>query len=57
MFITLSDTIFYSTAFGTNGRSLLALGGWIGSWEVWALCLRNALSNHLHQMILFTPFA
>ncbi len=36
MFITLPDATLYSTAFGTNGRSLLALGGWIGSWELWA---------------------
>lgn len=36
MFITLDDTRIFSAAFGPKTTPpLLALGGWIGSWEDW----------------------
>ena len=37
MFITVEDAQLYTTAFGpTTAPPLLALSGWIGSWEDWA---------------------
>ncbi|MCB9452563.1 MAG: alpha/beta hydrolase [Anaerolineaceae bacterium] len=36
MFITLDDAQIFATAFGSKtAPPLLALGGWIGSWEDW----------------------
>lgn len=36
MFITLDDTKLFATAFGAKSApNILALGGWIGSWEDW----------------------
>jgi pimeloyl-ACP methyl ester carboxylesterase len=36
MFITLDDTKIFAAAFGSkNLPPILALGGWIGSWEDW----------------------
>jgi pimeloyl-ACP methyl ester carboxylesterase len=35
MFITHNDAQIYAVAFGSSPRTLLALGGWAGSWEVW----------------------
>lgn len=36
MFITLDDTRIFATAFGLKTQpAILALGGWIGSWEDW----------------------
>lgn len=36
MFITVDEAKIYTTAFGPKGRTILGLGGWIGSWELWA---------------------
>jgi pimeloyl-ACP methyl ester carboxylesterase len=37
MFITVGDAQLYTTAFGSRAAPpLLALSGWIGSWEDWA---------------------
>ncbi|MCB0014990.1 MAG: alpha/beta hydrolase [Anaerolineales bacterium] len=38
MFITVGAAKIYATAFGpaTATRTILGLGGWIGSWELWA---------------------
>ena len=36
MFISRDDAQLYTVAFGDGPRALLALGGWIGSWELWA---------------------
>ena len=36
MFITANNAQLFTISFGQGGRSLLALGGWAGSWEVWA---------------------
>ena len=37
MFISLADTKLYATAFGSpSNRAILGIGGWIGSWELWA---------------------
>jgi pimeloyl-ACP methyl ester carboxylesterase len=37
MFISLGDTKLYATAFGSpSNRTILGIGGWIGSWELWA---------------------
>lgn len=35
MFIARPDAQIYAVAFGAGPRTLLALGGWVGSWEVW----------------------
>lgn len=35
MFITHQDAQLYSVDFGNSPRTLLALGGWAGSWELW----------------------
>ena len=36
MFITTNDATIYATAFGSpTAPALLAIGGWIGSWELW----------------------
>jgi pimeloyl-ACP methyl ester carboxylesterase len=36
MFIAHDDARFYAVRFGAGTRSLLAMGGWTGSWEVWS---------------------
>lgn len=37
MFIQVEDAKIYATAFGSKSApALLALSGWIGSWEDWA---------------------
>ena len=36
MFIEHAGAQLYAVTFGSGPRTLLALGGWIGSWEVWA---------------------
>lgn len=35
MYIQHGDAQFYTVAFGDSPRSILAMGGWAGSWEVW----------------------
>lgn len=35
MFISRPDAELFSVSFGLAPRSLLALGGWVGSWELW----------------------
>lgn len=36
MYITVGDAQLFTAAFGpAQGRPLLAVGGWIGSWELW----------------------
>ncbi len=36
MFITNRDAQLFALSFGRGPRELLAVGGWAGSWEVWA---------------------
>ncbi len=36
MFITHNDAQIFTVSFGKGTRTLLALGGWAGSWELWA---------------------
>lgn len=37
MFIPSNDCLLYSTAFGNPSHpAVLGIGGWIGSWELWA---------------------
>ncbi len=37
MFIAVGDAKIYATAFGsTTSPVIVGLGGWIGSWELWA---------------------
>lgn len=37
MFVTVGDAKIYTTAFGsTKSPVIVAIGGWIGSWELWA---------------------
>jgi len=37
MFITVGDARIFATAFGpVTAPSILGIGGWIGSWELWA---------------------
>ena len=37
MFLTLDDARLFTTAFGPpTAPVLLGIGGWIGSWELWA---------------------
>ena len=36
MFITADNAQLFTISLGQGQRSLLALGGWAGSWEVWA---------------------
>jgi len=37
MFITVGDAKIYATAFGsTTSPVIVGIGGWIGSWELWA---------------------
>lgn len=36
MFITSGDARIFATAFGPrSGRTIVGIGGWIGSWELW----------------------
>ena len=36
MFVPLADAALSVTAFGAGPRTLVAMGGWTGSWELWA---------------------
>lgn len=37
MFITVGDANIYATAFGSiTSPAIMGIGGWIGSWELWA---------------------
>nr|MCU0898845.1 alpha/beta fold hydrolase [Burkholderiales bacterium] len=37
MFIDVGDAKLYATAFGPRtAPAIVAIGGWIGSWELWA---------------------
>lgn len=36
MFVKTADAELFTVSFGAGPRTLLALGGWVGSWEVWA---------------------
>lgn len=36
MFISRPDAQLFTVTFGNAPRTLLAIGGWIGSWELWA---------------------
>jgi pimeloyl-ACP methyl ester carboxylesterase len=36
MFLQHADAHLYTVAFGRGPRTILALGGWVGSWELWA---------------------
>lgn len=65
MFITLDDTRIFATAFGSKSQpAILALGGWIGSWEDWMEPLsllsetRRVLAyDHRGSGITLTPAA
>jgi len=35
MFISVDNAQLYAVTFGSSTRTLLALGGWVGSWELW----------------------
>jgi pimeloyl-ACP methyl ester carboxylesterase len=37
MFITHNDAELFTVAFGSGTRTLVAFGGWAGSWELWTL--------------------
>lgn len=36
MFVSRPDAELYAVGFGSGQQALVALGGWVGSWEVWA---------------------
>lgn len=36
MFIQHDDAELFAVSFGTGSRTLVGIGGWTGSWEVWA---------------------
>src|SRR5688500_20347369 len=37
MFVTVGNAKIYATSFGsTTSPVILGIGGWIGSWELWA---------------------
>jgi pimeloyl-ACP methyl ester carboxylesterase len=36
MFVARPDAQLYAVSFGAASQTLVALGGWIGSWELWA---------------------
>ena len=37
MFITIGNTKIYSASFGSTALPvIMGIGGWIGSWELWA---------------------
>ena len=36
MFITHNHARIFSLSFGAGPRTILGIGGWIGSWELWA---------------------
>jgi pimeloyl-ACP methyl ester carboxylesterase len=47
MFITVDDTKIFATAFGSkNLPAILAMGGWIGSWEDWLETLSILSENY-----------
>lgn len=35
MFIPRSGEQVFAVSFGSAPRALLAIGGWVGSWELW----------------------
>ena len=35
MFLMQADAQLYTVSFGRGPRTILALGGWVGSWELW----------------------
>src|SRR5262245_212288 len=37
VFITHNDAEFYTVSFGDSARTIVAIGGWTGSWELWTL--------------------
>lgn len=50
MFISIEDAKIYATSFGPRtGPSILALSGWIGTWEDWADTL-SILSEQWHTI-------
>lgn len=49
MFITCGDAQLYTVSFGQASRTLLALGGWAGSWELWVEPFRY-LSQSWHTV-------
>lgn len=36
MFIQHNDGNFFTVSFGAGARTIVGIGGWTGSWEVWA---------------------
>lgn len=36
MFIARPDAQLYAITFGAGPKTIVAMGGWVGSWEVWA---------------------
>ncbi|MCA9923360.1 MAG: alpha/beta hydrolase, partial [Anaerolineales bacterium] len=36
MFVNVNDAQFFALSFGRGRRTLVGIGGWTGSWEVWA---------------------
>ncbi len=36
MFVAVDDAQFFVVSFGQGPRTLVGIGGWTGSWEVWA---------------------
>jgi pimeloyl-ACP methyl ester carboxylesterase len=36
MFVQHDDAQFFTVSFGSSSRTLVGIGGWTGSWEVWA---------------------
>lgn len=50
MFLTVDDARLFTASFGPRtAPALLALGGWIGSWEDWVQPL-SPLSDHWHTL-------
>jgi pimeloyl-ACP methyl ester carboxylesterase len=35
MFLDVNGVRLHTVAFGAGSRTLVATGGWTGSWEVW----------------------
>ncbi len=47
MFITIGDATLYTTSFGPKSApAILAISGWIGSWEDWADTLSHLSENN-----------
>jgi pimeloyl-ACP methyl ester carboxylesterase len=50
MFISIGDAKIYSTSFGSKtSPTILGIGGWTGSWELWAEPF-SILSQHWHTI-------